>query len=171
LDLRLIISFRIHQVNGSKVARRPFRWSTTKLKQQISSYLPNNWRPKRHLCPLSPPLQHLPTSPVPSSSLTSTPLQFLSHQLAGRLVKDRGKSVADHSRCQKRQRLVTLNHRLSLLLIPSERCVSRFLFTSLHPVCLHSELKYYFRWYILFPVLNTLSLFPNCSGIIDRQVV
>src|SRR5258706_2277661 len=40
-----------------------------------------------------------------------------------------------------RQRLVTLNHRLSLLLIPSERRESTFLFASLHPVCLNSELK------------------------------
>jgi len=96
---------------------------------------------------------------------------FCLTHLLGRLVQDRGKSVADHSRCQKRRRLVTLNHRLSLLLIPSERRVSRFLFTSLHPVCLHSELKYCFRRYILFPMLNTLPLFPNCSGIIDKQVV
>jgi len=57
------------------------------------------------------------------------------------------------------------------LLIPSERSVSRFLFTNLHPVCLHSELKSYLRRYILFPVLNTLPLFPNCSRIIDKQVV
>src|SRR5258706_16137668 len=48
--------------------------------------------------------------------------------LLGRLVQDNGRSVANPSRCQKPQTLVTLIHRLSLLLIPSERRVSRFLF-------------------------------------------
>ena len=38
------------------------------------------------------------------------------------------------------QMLVTLSHRLSLSLIPSKRPASRFLFASLYPVCLHSEL-------------------------------
>ena len=67
-------------------------------------------------------------------------------------------------------RLMTLNHRLSLLLIPSGR-LSKFLFTSLHPVCLHSELKSYLRRYILFHVPSTLPIFPNCSRISDKQVV
>ena len=76
--LRLIISFRIPQVSGSKVARQP-----NNRPSRSTSYLPNNLRPKRYLCALSPFLQHLPIYSVLSSSLVSTPLQFLPYRLAG----------------------------------------------------------------------------------------
>ena len=92
-----------------------------------------------------------------SSSLTHS--KFCVTDLLGLLVQDRGKSVA-------RQILVVLIHRLSLLLVPSERRESRFLFTSLHPVCLHSELKSYFRRYILFSLSSILChSSPNAAGL------
>ena len=94
------------------------------------------------------------TSSVPFSSLTSTATfalptcwavlyKTMPNHLHGVLEFDIRRALYCH-------RSVTLSHGLSLLLIASERRVSTFLFTSLHPVCLHSELKFYSRRYIPF---------------------